>query len=103
MLLGYLALTEITTEKEIQIYYGNQCAVDYPTIKSRFKIHLLPPDIEMITLVNKNFTNGEIETEAVLTIKEAIDSGFFQKIDSGKDFHLPPVIMPKLVKIKKRT
>lgn len=85
---GYLALTEMTAEKELFVYYGNSPCVELP-FSGRFKLHLLPADITYVTLVAHDFIADTTETEAIVGLDEALKSGFMQPVELiGKNMNL---------------
>ena len=84
MILGYFALTELSTEKEIDVYYGNQLAPALTTVTCRFKLHLLPADIQSVTLAIRDFVTGETEIDTIYSLKEAIETGFIKSINADE-------------------
>jgi len=88
MLAGYVALTEMTAEKELIVYCGNTPCPDM-AFMGRFKLHLVPADIPYVTLITRDFITDEKETESLLSLDEALKTGFMQPVDLiGKDMEL---------------
>ena len=103
MQIGYFALTEMTAEKEMVIYYGNVASPELVTVNGRFKVHLLPVDIKHITIVAKDFIDGTQETEAIMSVVKALSSGFIKNIITDeKTLNLEDAIMTASIKPKKK-
>lgn len=104
MLAGYVALTEMTAEKDLIVYYGNTPCPEMPFM-GRFKLHLLPSDITYVTLITRDFVTQERETEAIISLDDALKTGFMQPIELvGKSLTLNKILppIPRQVLIRKK-
>lgn len=103
MIVGYVALTELTAEAELVVYYGNtQC--QEMMFSGRFKLHLIPADITYLSLITRNFITGNLEPETILSLPEALKSGFMRPVelhDASMSIRDIPPLIPRKRKSKK--
>jgi len=80
MIIGYCALTEITIEKDFELYYGPTKASSTIVLNGRFRLHILPENITSILIVSRDFAGSQVDREALYGLQEALDMKFIQPI-----------------------
>jgi hypothetical protein len=110
MILGYYALTEITVDTDIDLFYnGPNKAASTLTTDGRFRLHILPDNVKTILIVSRDFAGVQTERESLYTLKEALEIKFVSplKIDvdatSGSGTLIPPDPNASLKPIKSKS
>jgi hypothetical protein len=83
--VGFFAVTEITLETDYKLYYGPTEASSVVTSGGRFRVHILPGDIQSILVVSRDFAGTDVDREAVYSVEQALAIKFIMPIELKMD------------------
>lgn len=108
MIIGYVSVTAITVDKDIDLYYGPTKASSTVTADGAFRMHILPSNIQTILVISRDFAGVDQDREALYSVKDALKIHFISPItieSTAKNAfrgNIPEACTPLTPKVRKK-